>query len=115
MQEEQFECSFATRAIDLLHGRRRIEILCVLRNGPSRLGRFARLLPWVSKKVITQNLRQLEGAGLVERRDLSGAVRHVEYHLTEGMRLPVHQLLTALERFGAAHDSLPRDQGVGKV
>ena len=114
MQEAEFDCSFATRAVELLHGKRRVEILCVLRNGPSRLGRFARLLPWVSKKVITENLRELEETCIIERRDLSGTVRHVEYHLTEEMRLPVHQLLTELEGFGAVHRSLQSDQDVAK-
>ena len=103
MDKQQFGCPSATHAIELLHSRKRIEVLCVLRLGPIRLGKLSRLLPETSKKVLTAQLRSLESAGIVQRHDLSGTIRHVEYELVEGMRLPLHHLLAELESFGSAH------------
>jgi len=39
------------------------------------------MIPRASKKVLTQNLRELEAAGVVTRRDLSDEVLHIEYEL----------------------------------
>ena len=94
---------FAAHTIEVLHSRRRVEILCALRLGPVRLGRLARMLPRVSKKVITENLRDLERSGIIVRKDLSGKVRHIEYDFVEPLRSAVHHLLTELGSFGAVH------------
>lgn len=64
----------ASHAVELLQGKWRMRILCVMRSSPVRLGQLARFIPSASKKVLTENLRELERAGIVERRDLSGTV-----------------------------------------
>ena len=55
--EDSVYCRSMSRAIRLLQGKRKIEILCLLRSGPVRLGQLSRLIPSASKKVLTQNLR----------------------------------------------------------
>jgi DNA-binding HxlR family transcriptional regulator len=65
----------------LIHGKWRVHTLCAMRSGPIRLGELARMIPRASKKVLTQNLRELEAAGVVTRRDLSDEVLHIEYEL----------------------------------
>ncbi|WP_353067622.1 winged helix-turn-helix transcriptional regulator [Tunturiibacter psychrotolerans] len=73
-----------------------------MRDGPVRLGQLGRRIPTASKKVLTENLRNLESAGLVVRTDKSRQVRHVEYDLAEASKSATHELLDHLgngERF----------------
>ncbi len=102
-EQDLLDCRAAVRATAILRGKRTIEILCILRNGPVRLGQLVRLLPSASKKVLTEHLRQLEGAGIVVRRDLSGSVRHIEYEFAEALQFPMHALLNELSSFGETH------------
>ena len=73
-----------------------------MRAGPVRLGQLRRELRHASKKVLAENLRELEDAGLVLRRNLGRSVRHVEYDFTEGMRPRIHSILDHLADFGEA-------------
>ena len=70
-----FQASFT--GATLLHGKWRIYILFAMRSGPIRLGQLTRVIPHASKKVLAQNLRDLEASGIVTRRDLSEAVPSV--------------------------------------
>jgi hypothetical protein len=51
------------------------------------------MIPRASKKVLTQNLRDLEATGIVTRRDLSDVVLHVEYELKQDVKDSVFALL----------------------
>jgi DNA-binding HxlR family transcriptional regulator len=53
-----------------------------LEEGPQRFGALQRLLQGVSPKVLTQTLRRLEDAGLVDRTVYPAVPLHVEYALT---------------------------------
>lgn len=48
-----------------------------------RLSKLRGLLPSVPKKVLMQQLRELETDGLVHRTDLSGTAPHVQYALSK--------------------------------
>ena len=101
-----YRCPAAVHAISVLQGKRKVEILCLLRAGPTRLGELVRLVPLASKKVLVENLRQLQEAGLIIRRDLSGNVRHIEYQLAEVLDNPTRNLLDELQTFGDTHRTL---------
>jgi DNA-binding HxlR family transcriptional regulator len=90
-------------AVELLQGKWKLRILATMRCGPVRLGKLTRKLSPASKKVLTENLRQLESSGLVVRRDLGDTVRHVEYALAEGLREQLLELLDHLADFGGSH------------
>jgi DNA-binding HxlR family transcriptional regulator len=87
----------------LLQGKWRVHILCAMRSGPVRLGQLARLIPGASKKILTQNLRKLEGDGIVIRRDLSDIVLHIEYALDDKWRESVCTLLDNLAKWGDSY------------
>jgi len=87
----------------------RIQILCAMRSGPVRLGQLARLIPGASKKMLTQNLRQLEADGIIVRKDLSDIVLHVEYELNESEKEGVCALLDDLAKWGGLHLGKPID------
>lgn len=51
--------------------------------GPERPGQLQRMLPGLSKKMLTQTLRNLEVYGLVDRKVFNVVPPHVEYSLTK--------------------------------
>jgi DNA-binding HxlR family transcriptional regulator len=53
-----------------------------LKQGPHRFSELRRKVPGASQKVMTEQLRQLERSGIVERRMLPGARGHTEYRLS---------------------------------
>jgi DNA-binding HxlR family transcriptional regulator len=87
----------------LFQSKWRVQILCAMRSGPVRLGQLARLIPGASKKMLTQNLRQLEADGIVVRKDMSDLVLHIEYDLTHQTRESVCALLDYLAAWGRDH------------
>ncbi|MCK2241820.1 MULTISPECIES: helix-turn-helix domain-containing protein [unclassified Crossiella] len=86
-------------AVEIIGGRWKPVILAHLKEGVHRYGELRRRMPGVSEKMLTQQLRELEAAGLVRRESLDGKVPHVEYRLTaEGAALG--PALTALHAWG---------------
>ena len=84
----------------LFQGKWKLHILCAMRSGPVRLGQLARIVPGASKKMLTQNLRQLEADAIVVRKDMSDLVLHIEYELDESTREGVCALLDHLAKWG---------------
>src|SRR5271170_8367811 len=93
----------------LFQSKWKVQILCALCSGPVRLGKLARLIPGASKKMLTQNLRQLEADGIVVRKDMSDLVLHIEYELEESTREGVYVLLDHLAKWGGLHLGKSRD------
>jgi DNA-binding HxlR family transcriptional regulator len=87
----------------LFQSKWRVQILCSMRSGPVRLGQLARLIPGASKKMLTQNLRQLEADGIVVRTDMSDLVLHIEYELGDSAREGICALLDHLAQWGGLH------------
>jgi DNA-binding HxlR family transcriptional regulator len=98
-------CRSCTDTVHLVQGKWKIHILCSIRSGPVRVGQLRRELRTASKKVLTENLRELEDAGLVVRRDLGGSVPHVEYDFHEEMRSQIQSMLDHLADFGETFDA----------
>lgn len=69
--------------LDLIGGKWKPLVLWHLKvHGVLRHGQFLRLMPGVSQKVLTEQLRQLEGDGLVARAAYPEVPPRVEYALT---------------------------------
>jgi DNA-binding HxlR family transcriptional regulator len=92
-------CRSCTDTVHLIQGKWKMHVLCSIRSGPVRLGQLRRELRTASKKVLTENLRELEDAGLVVRRDLGGSVRHVEYDFRDEVRPAIESMLDHLADF----------------
>jgi DNA-binding HxlR family transcriptional regulator len=77
-----------------------------LGRAPSGFGELQRAMPGISRKVLAEQLRQMEGDDLVARRETGDRVGSVEYALTAyGESLgPVFQ---ALWQWGTAHLARP--------
>ena len=57
-------------------------IHAIHKQGQARNGQLLRTVEGISQKMLTQNLRNLEELGIVEREDMKTIPPHVEYRLT---------------------------------
>lgn len=86
--------------LDLLANKWSALAIGALEGGPQRFGALQRSLQGVSPKVLTQTLRRLEGAGLIDRTVYPAVPLHVEYTLTElgrGAAVPLGLLRSWVE------------------
>ena len=73
---------------DLLERRWQLSILYAALTGALRFSEFADAVAGISPRMLSERLRELEGAGLIERTVLPTSPPSVEYRLTQrGRRL----------------------------
>lgn len=96
-------CSRYHQAVELVGKRWSGAILLVLMDGPSRFCVITQLVPDLSDRLLSERLKELEAAGIVERSvvEASGPVR-VEYVLTAKGRA-LEPALRELERWSHSH------------
>ncbi len=70
--------------MDLVGGKWKLPILCMLASGkPVRYSVLKRRLSGVTSMMLSQSLKELEGAGMVHREQFNQVPPRVEYTLTE--------------------------------
>ena len=91
-----------TAALAAVGGKWKLIVVYCLAESPRHFAALRQLLPGVSQKVLTQQLRQLAADGIVHRQPKGVAPAPVEYSLTEYGRslLP---LVDAVRLWGRAH------------
>lgn len=72
-----------TATIDVIGGKWKPLILNELKAGPRHFGALQKRIEGASHKVLTEQLRQLEADGIVQRRKIDGPVHRTEYSLSE--------------------------------
>jgi DNA-binding HxlR family transcriptional regulator len=72
-----------TAAVDKIGGRWKPIILFYLSNGNKRFGKLAAIVPMISKKVLSQQLKELADDGLIVRQQFDEVPLRVEYSLTD--------------------------------
>ncbi len=87
------------RAVRSLDGKWTLLIVRDLLGGTRRFGELRRSLAGISPKTLTDRLRDLSDAGLVERRMFAEIPPRVEYSLTDAGR-NVEPVIAALAAFG---------------
>jgi DNA-binding HxlR family transcriptional regulator len=75
-------CGRYARAADLLGKRWSVTVVAVLADGTSRFNGIRHAVPGISPKLLSERLRELEAAGVVERRVLPTTPVSIEYVLT---------------------------------
>lgn len=86
----------------LLAGKWALSILTELARGPVRNNALLQRIEGVSQKVLTQNLRELERNGLIERIDHGTVPPSVEYRLS-ALGHSLDRTLTGLDRWAEQH------------
>lgn len=82
MENKQYNCFFQL-ATDIIGGKWKGMVLWALKKGVKRNGELRKLIPNISQKMLTQQLRELEDAGIVERIVYPVVPPKVEYKLTD--------------------------------
>jgi DNA-binding HxlR family transcriptional regulator len=82
---------------DLLERRWQLSIIYAALSGALRFHEFADAVPGISPRMLSERLRDLEAAGLLEREVIPSSPPTVEYRLTEpGQRLePIIEAMVA--------------------
>jgi DNA-binding HxlR family transcriptional regulator len=108
MKDERFcnsHCPF-TRAIGTIGNKWKPIIIDVIGTRATRFGQLAAIIPIISRKVLTEQLKELEGDGLVERVAYSELPPRVEYKLTE-KGLAFLPILEDIKQWNIKYDVAP--------
>lgn len=98
----------AAHALDLIGERWALLVVRELLLGPKRFTDLRAGLPGASPNVLSQRLRELEGAGILRRRKLPPPAASRVYELT-GWGRDLEPVIISLGRWGVRSPSKPRD------
>ncbi|EUJ47569.1 HxlR family transcriptional regulator [Listeria rocourtiae] len=88
--------------LEVIGGKWKCVILCHLTHGKKRTSELKRLIPSITQKMLTQQLRELEQDGIINRIVYNQVPPKVEYELSEyGQSL--ESILSALCNWGDGH------------
>lgn len=99
--DERDACPLYT-AIGVISGRWKPMIMQRLAEGPQGFGALQRAMPRITRKVLREQLRQLEADGLVSRRALTPARLGVTYRLTP-YASSLNPVFNTLLKWGVRH------------
>ena len=109
MNTEQSEICPLRLAMDVVGGKWRLSIICLLKDGkPLRYNQIKRGVPGITNVMLSQSLKHLEEYGIVSRRQYNEVPVRVEYQLTNNGKT----LLDLLEQFSEwGNQYISRHQG----
>ena len=105
MRFDRYDCSRGCpveAALELIGGKWKGVALYHLLDSPKRYNELKRALGTVTQRMLTKQLRELEGDGLIERKVFPVVPPHVEYSLSEKGRT-LEPILLALRDWGERH------------
>jgi DNA-binding HxlR family transcriptional regulator len=116
MSEAQFAlfCPYYHEAVELIGRRWAGVIVRALLGGATRFSDIARAVPDLSDRLLSERLKELETAGVLERRVVPETPVRVEYHLSEKGRAlaPVVEAISIwADRWVAPADHAPEAAG----
>ena len=106
MRHKRYDCDFGCpveACVEVIGGKWKGVILFHLLGGTKRFNELSRLMPAVTQRMLTRQLRELEDDGIVARKIYAEVPPRVEYSLTE-FGLTLEDLLRRLQQWGS--DSL---------
>ncbi len=88
--------------LEVIGGKWKCVILCHLTHGKKRTSELKRLMPDITQKMLTQQLRELESDGVINRIAYNQVPPKVEYELSE-YGLSLESILDSLCAWGNVH------------
>ena len=85
--------------INYVKGKRKATIILHLKQGTKRYSELVKLIPDVSDRMLSKNLKELEESGFVERKVYPEVPPKVEYSLSE-LGNDIHPILIAMFKGG---------------
>ncbi|WP_432408126.1 winged helix-turn-helix transcriptional regulator [Wukongibacter sp. M2B1] len=104
VQEKIYRCPLEL-SIDLIGGKWKSVILWHLRKDILRFSQLKRRLPGITQKMLTQQLRELEADGMINREVYPQVPPKVEYSLTE-LGKTVLPMLRSLYKWGIKYSDI---------
>jgi len=102
-QQRQDSCGWAT-ALAVIGGKWKTDILWELHIRPRRFGELRRLLPGVSERMLTLQLREMEADGIIRREVFAEVPPRVEYSVT-AFGFTLNDAVTAMSHWGKTHEA----------
>ena len=96
--------------LDVIGGKWKPIILCHLGEKSHRNGELKKMIPNISQKVLTQQLRELEQDGIISRKIYGEVPPRVEYSLTKEGR-SLREILLAMSDWGEKRVSQQQKRG----
>ena len=100
-----------SRAMSALGSKWKLIIVLVIKDRTLRFGQIAARIHVITRKVLTDQLREMEEDGLLLRQEFRELPPRVEYHLTE-KGLALLPILHLLEAWEATYETKTQDVGV---
>jgi DNA-binding HxlR family transcriptional regulator len=88
--------------VDVIGGKWKPLILYFLKDKPQRFNALERLMPEATRKMLTQQLRELEADEIVERKVLGRVPPHVEYSMSAHGKT-LQSILDQMASWGIEH------------
>ncbi|PYF08337.1 winged helix-turn-helix transcriptional regulator [Ureibacillus chungkukjangi] len=101
MQKKKYNISVEA-TLEVIGGKWKCVILCHLTHGKKRTSELKRLMPSITQKMLTQQLRELEEDGVINRIVYNQVPPKVEYELSEYGK-SLEGILNALCNWGDTH------------
>lgn len=101
MNEKKFFCPI-TATLNVIGGRWKVLILYNLQDQTVRFGELKRMMPGITQKMLTQQLRELEQDGIIHRKVYPEVPPKVEYSLTE-FGETLKPVMDVMCRWGSSH------------
>lgn len=97
-------------ALEILGGKWKALIICLLMSGTKRTGELQRLIPGISQKVLIQQLRELERDGIIGRTVYHEMPPKVEYYITE-YGITANHVIDSMCAWGRENIKMRRQRG----
>jgi DNA-binding HxlR family transcriptional regulator len=104
MAKKSVSCLVET-TLDVIVGRWKVLILQQLLDGTKRFNELRRALAGITHKMLTQQLRELEANGIIDRKVFPQIPPKVEYSLTS-LGKTLKPVLDAMHQWAASHGGL---------